>query len=562
MHITSILSRLFVIALGLCGSFANARPILDVTSATREVSLSITGQATIDFTVRNTSTQPLTVTNVLATGFDQEILRTRLTTNNCLGRLARNATCQVSSRISATGVAGQTTFEINACVSGGAACSGLKKKISVTTGTDGGGNNPTPEPQATIAITAGSPFTLQRDLVAANGSTTTFTITNNSATVTATNIVSDFTGTALDGEVTETANTCQDLAPGGNCTLTFQGGGNNVAQTNFNIAGDNTNTVVGALRVSTLLAYIGNSGFGGNVNICPINVDGTMANCIASNNPGVLMNRAIYVAINAAGTFALVSNEGGNNILSCPINQANGDFSPLPGCVVTAGVGDPHQLTVDANETLATIALSSIHTITVCPINANFTLGACVPNADPGSPPLEEPVSLQFVAGGTRVLMTSSAPATPANRDIIVCNRNPADGTFNACAQEGQPGGAPLFDQPAGMVVNPQQTRIYFANQGTVGGQVTRCEIDNNGNIVGNCVNEAGADGVATGAFRGVAINREGTALYLTDAAVPGTVFRCPIPNPNTGVLGLCVDLAPGGVALNTPEGITLAFVG
>jgi hypothetical protein len=67
--------------------------------------------------------------------------------------------------------------------------------------------------------------------------------------VTAKNITSDFTGTALDGKITETGNTCASVAPQSSCTLTYTQGGNAVTQTSFPIKGSNTNIVTAAIQI-------------------------------------------------------------------------------------------------------------------------------------------------------------------------------------------------------------------------------------------------------------------------------------------------------------------------
>jgi hypothetical protein len=102
-----------------------------------------------------------------------------------------------------------------------------------------------PTMNATIAVT-GSPLTLTT-----NGSTSTLTITNTSLIVPAMNIMSSFTGTALDGNVTETGNTCANLLPQASCTLTYTPGSTVVAQTNFSIQGSNTNVATAAIMIAS-----------------------------------------------------------------------------------------------------------------------------------------------------------------------------------------------------------------------------------------------------------------------------------------------------------------------
>lgn len=98
---------------------------------------------------------------------------------------------------------------------------------------------------ATITVT-GSPLTLTT-----NGPTGTLTINNTSLIVFATNITSNFTGTALDGNVTETGNTCANVAPQSSCTLTYTPGSTVVTQTSFPIQGSNTNAVTAAIQIDS-----------------------------------------------------------------------------------------------------------------------------------------------------------------------------------------------------------------------------------------------------------------------------------------------------------------------
>lgn len=96
-----------------------------------------------------------------------------------------------------------------------------------------------------------SPLTLTT-----NGPTGTLTINNTSLTVTATNITSDFTGTVFDGNVVETGNTCNSLAPQASCTLTYTPGSTVVSQTDFPIVGSNTNTVTAAIAIDASVTLV------------------------------------------------------------------------------------------------------------------------------------------------------------------------------------------------------------------------------------------------------------------------------------------------------------------
>jgi len=98
---------------------------------------------------------------------------------------------------------------------------------------------------AIITVTA-SPLTLT-----VNGATGDLTITNTSTATSALNISSDFTGTALEGNITETGNTCANVGPGDSCALTFTSGNTIVPQTNFTIEGSNTNALTAAISIQS-----------------------------------------------------------------------------------------------------------------------------------------------------------------------------------------------------------------------------------------------------------------------------------------------------------------------
>ncbi len=97
---------------------------------------------------------------------------------------------------------------------------------------------------ATISV-SNSPLTL---LTSLSG---TLTITNNSLLVAATNITSNFSGTALDGKVSESGNTCSNVAPQGTCTITYTAGNSVVVATNFAIQGSNTNAATAAIQIDS-----------------------------------------------------------------------------------------------------------------------------------------------------------------------------------------------------------------------------------------------------------------------------------------------------------------------
>ncbi len=98
-----------------------------------------------------------------------------------------------------------------------------------------------------LSITGGSPLALF------NGQAGALSVMNVSSSVVAHNVTAVFTGTALQGNATVTSNSCApNLAPGHSCLITITAGNGNVAATNFNVEGTNTEAEVASMSVTTL----------------------------------------------------------------------------------------------------------------------------------------------------------------------------------------------------------------------------------------------------------------------------------------------------------------------
>jgi hypothetical protein len=184
-----------------------------------------------------------------------------------------SAASNITADFSGTALAGKLTETANTCssVAPGTGCTITFTPGNVAVGqTDfsvqGDNTNAlnaaisiiTPAPTTATLSVAGSPLQLE-----VNGPTDILTITNTSLSVTALNITSNFTGTALDGNVTETGNTCSSLPPSASCTLIYTPGNTVVPPTSFTIEGTNTTTETGSIEIesgSTLSAVNASSG--------------------------------------------------------------------------------------------------------------------------------------------------------------------------------------------------------------------------------------------------------------------------------------------------------------
>jgi|GEM_PF-872916 len=180
-------------------------------------------------------------------------------------------------------------------------------------------------PPANISLT-NSPLTL-----VANGLSDDI-IVNNISGVTVFNITSDFSGTALDGNVTETGNTCGVVLSGNSCTISYTPGSNVVTQTTFPIAGSNTATVYGAIAIDTEPLAIGDSWQGGIIfDINPDGVSGKVAAIIDNSSSLIWGTMGISIA-------AAQSNQDGEGNTAAIVAALG------PGLTYAAGLCDAYSI--------------------------------------------------------------------------------------------------------------------------------------------------------------------------------------------------------------------------
>lgn len=209
--------------------------VLAGTDELDPLSLTITGSpatliidgASQSITVTNESTRA-TAYNIKASFTDTALAGNLSGTGNTCTSVAPGASCTLtltpgSSLVSATSfpIQGSNTEAVSASI----------EIISPAT--------------ATLSV-SGSPLSLT-----GNGPTANLTITNTSSTTTALNITSDFTGTALAGNVTETGNACASVAPAASCTLTYTPGTTVVPLTAFTVRGSNTQTLAPSISIQS-----------------------------------------------------------------------------------------------------------------------------------------------------------------------------------------------------------------------------------------------------------------------------------------------------------------------
>lgn len=172
--------------------------------------------------------------------------------------------------------------------------------------------------QAPISVT-GSPLTLT-----AGGGSGSMTVTNNSTTITATNIVANFSGTALNGNVTQNAVNCATVAPGATCTLTFTPNSTAVSLTNFPIQGDNTTQVAGAISVEIpTQAQISVSG-----SPLTLRVGGSTGHLTVTNQSNVLTATNISANLTGTALDGNVTQDATNCASVSPTTSCTLNFTP------------------------------------------------------------------------------------------------------------------------------------------------------------------------------------------------------------------------------------------
>ena len=226
-----------IMALGLFSTANAGSPLWTFTPLTATtLSVPSNDTATVQYTVTNQSTKTHTLTMQSIQGITQ--LTTGLGVCGNPFILTGKASCTLSLHVNGSQLTQPISDGPIVCEQGSTLQCYRPASANILAITQAAAIT-----DATITVT-GSPLTLTT-----NGSTGTLTINNTSLIVAATNIVSSFTGTALDGNVTETGNTCASVAPQASCTLTYTPASTVVSQTDFTIQGSNTNAVTAAIQI-------------------------------------------------------------------------------------------------------------------------------------------------------------------------------------------------------------------------------------------------------------------------------------------------------------------------
>ncbi|QRN04206.1 beta-propeller fold lactonase family protein [Legionella sp. MW5194] len=380
-------------------------------------------------------------------------------------------------------------------------------------------------PVANISISGSS--TLQFNT---NGSTGSITITNDSLTLVAQNIVPDFSATALAGNVSVTANTCINVLPGASCVITFAPGGNAVVPTNFPIQGTNTTAVIGTIGIDAH-AYITN----GNTSLvtqCSIDTStGNLGGCGDSGAGGLVVPGG--VTLNPAGALAYITNENTSVVSFCGVDADSGGLS---GCANTGALfAIPTGIVINAAGDIAYVVNESGNSVTQCDINPTTDeLDNCVELFGLG---LFAPYNMAIHPAGDFAYITVIS-------ELTQCSINAGTGALQGCSNYNDP----LLNIPQGIAVNAAGTLAYITSAGT--NTVIACQIDSVSRLVTSCV-DTGAVGLNFP--REIALNGSNDFAYIVNTN-GNSVTRCTIDNGTSFIN--CVD--SGATGLAGPLGITI----
>lgn len=285
------------------------------------------------------------------------------------------------------------------------------------------------DPGDVILTVSGTPLGLN-----VSGPTGSSTVTNTSSTITATDISSDFSGTALQGKVEETGNTCQILAPNSSCTLTFTPGADAVSATQYLIQGLNTSGVGAVIAVDAAAIAevtvdgsplsLQTSGVTGDLTITNTSSSITATN-IAADFTGtalagkVTQTRSTCSSVSPGASCTLTFSPGATTVAETtfPIqgtntNSVNASISITSPLNAHIGVSNS-PLILNVNGPAGTLSISNLSsTVTATNITSNFTgtalsgnvseSGNTCTSVSPGSS-----CTLTYTPGSTAVTQTT-----------------------------------------------------------------------------------------------------------------------------------------------------------
>lgn len=424
-----------------------------------------------------------------------------------------------------------------------------------------------------------------------NGNTQSLTVTNSATHLIARNIRADFSGTELDGNVSQDASGCEYVEPGKSCTLTFTPGANAISLTSFPIEGDNT------LIVGASIEVISDTTAGISVTGSPIVLEyNELENLIVTNNSTLVdatniqvHNVPTSITVGSTGCDVVARNGGtctlsfsaGTTAVTETMLDIYGDNTsrtaatiavnaPLADIAFAAGSPTSLTLLADDTDTGTMVIQNTSNDPVLAGLTADFSstaLNGFVTASTCDEIPANGTCTLTFTAGNTRVNSTifpiygpntntltasiaiNSAPEaylTGNNTNTVdQCIINADTGNLEFCQTFSNLG----LGDPRGIVLNSAKTMAYIVNKTSA--TVTQCEIDQANLQFINCVN-ANANGLSSPV--GITLDPTGTYAYVTNEG-DNTISQCTLQGDG-GFGSTCIN--SGATGLNKPVSIVI----
>lgn len=321
------------------------------------------------------------------------------------------------------------------------------------------------------------------NLVASEGAQS-LVVTNNSTTVTATNIKAELAGTALEGKVLQNASACATLAPGHQCLLTFTPGANAQTPTSLNIQGSNTKSITAQVGITLTLAYISNNQ-SSPVSQCRVDsITGNLNDCVTSEALAFESYAPRGVAVNAAGTFLYVVDASMPAVYVCKVNPSNGNLTCEQAFTDITILKRPRGIALDSSGTHAYIANIDNDTVLMCTIDPAFGYFTDCKNSRAQG--LLSPQGVTFNAANTIAYISNGG-----NDTVSACSRNPSTALLSGCvrmeATDDQ--NTNLLNGPRLLAIEPGGATAYIPNYS--GNNIIKCSIDQQtGRFVPNSCSE------------------------------------------------------------------------
>lgn len=521
---------------------AGSKPIFSIVpQSSPTINVPINGVATLDYTVTNQTKISRTLTMVPIQGI------THVTTGT--GFCAQPFTLEPNqSCILRLSISGE---QINRQISGGPRICKVQAR------------NNTPDPFLCSQPSKTDELNISRDVIERPdlavtptsilfdlpSQTKSFTVTNNSTTVTALDVRGITAGTVLDGNITQDASDCDRVEPGAACTLSFTTAATEQVslQQTFPIKGVNTKIVPATITIQlpqtaiitvnpttiTLQATTGTpvtqsmTVTNTTAGITATNIAADISGALA--DAGVTQDASACTTLAAGASCALVFTPGTTGVTTQTVIISGTNSSQVQANIGVNGAalapleitsGNNATLTADGVSTTTMTLKNNSTTETALNIAPNLTSSSLAGYLDDventcSSVLKGESCSITFESASTTTQVTGTFPIYGTNTTEVI-------GT---------------------LTVKPVPF-IYVSDLDT--STITHCGVGSDGSLT-NC--EVDVQLPEGSAPEGVALNSTNTLAYYTDKLLD-TIFKCNV-TANTGELSGCVNTGATGAALD-----------